>query len=747
MIDVAFVSGRLGNALFREADDYFLLPAYHDPIPVSGLEIREILQHGSEYSVLLNTSLPAIQERLERGVEQHNALFLLLTLLDVSVSLSARVMAGQSAQSLLDSDSVLSFVRNRLLSVPLPVEQRPHHRSVMQVAGEFGLVGEMLHEVFEAQPVIDQLRYEWSKTLDEAGVDTAAFSGYETELTDAGLFSNAVRAIQSQNLQQMNADIVRFAMSATIPSARAILTGFRSRIESTFWGAKKRTGVQGRLKLTNIREGSANRGGQSGDFISDLLSAAADSVEAGGRLGALESKLRVDKQISSIREMIFAGKNSIAEKYLGELLEFQLAQGDREYAVMSLCSLTAISLDANQLQMADRLSEYAVKLGEHDVVAHTIRAEVYKVRGQFQSALKAYEETIYRFPDCRYALNGYAEVLKELGEFGKAIERYVQVQHDFSDNPVAFNGQVSVLKAQGKFRAALSLAVSDAKRFPYDAVTRSVLAGSLMSLGKYDEGVRHYRLAVEYDPRAVRLVTAYAFALRSSGRYQQAIDLLDRYAVKNPDEVAVANAKATILRTVGRFDQALEIYNEVLTRYPTFTPAKFGAAAIKILLGQVDAAIRDLPREGMESELDWIGFRTYALSFVSLGDLDEAVGQLDWGVANCPWRAERTRMETALGFAQLTAKSSESVITLQHNLEHLEERAKQTRLIFLGAAQAQAGRQDIANVILKSIFRSRDPQLHTLNSNVIAFYTPNARTNSVDSESLYRQEMNLALSA
>jgi len=130
------------------------------------------------------------------------------------------VMAGQSAQSLLDLDSVLSFVRNRLLSVPLPVEQRAHRRSVMQVACEFGLVGDMLREVFEAQPVIDQLRYEWSKTLDEAGVDTAAFSAYETELTDAGLFSKTVLAIQSHNLQQMNADIVGFALSSTIPSAR-----------------------------------------------------------------------------------------------------------------------------------------------------------------------------------------------------------------------------------------------------------------------------------------------------------------------------------------------------------------------------------------------------------------------------------------------------------------------------------------------------------------------------------------------
>ncbi len=733
--------------MFREEDACFALALEGSQYPIGALDFEELLRFGSEYSVIQNTTLPFVKEQLASSVDSNNALFLTITLLDISVSLSARLLASQIVDTLLETNSNFSFVQNRLQSLPMPVQQRADRRSVMQLLANFPRTHDLLKVVFEAQPLIDQIRYEWVEMFRDAGTDSHALSDLETQLTEAGFFSAVVRAVDAKDLQRMNGEVVGFASSTDAPNSRAILTTFRSRIERAFWGPKKKLPSQSRLNLEETKEVHADKRHGTGDLIFDLLAAADDPGKAQRRVGALQAKARVDSQIAGIRELLFAGKTSKVEKYLKELLEFQLGQGDREYAVMSLCSLSAIAIDANQLEMADRLSEYALRLGEYDVVAHTIRAEVFKNRGHFQSALRAYEETNHRFPGNRYALNGYADVLKELGEFEQSIRRYIEIQQQFPEDPVAFNGQVSTLRAAGRFREALDVSFRNAKRFQFDPVARNVLGGCLATVGKLDEAVKQYRRAFELDASDPHLRVAYAYALRSVGRYREAIQVLDADHATGPRQSIIANSKANILRTIGELNPALTVYLDVLSMFPCYTPAKFGAAAVRILLNQVDDAVQDLPCDHMESELDWIGFRTYALSFISRDAANAAVERLKWGIANCPWRAERIRMETALGFAQIKAKNPESIVTLQHNLDRLEDRPKQTRLLFLGVAQAEAGDRVLANMILTRVFSSKDRELRSLNSALIDYYNPRNDAPPVDSALIYRQQMNLAMAA
>jgi tetratricopeptide (TPR) repeat protein len=337
--------------------------------------------------------------------------------------------------------------------------------------------------------------------------------------------------------------------------------------------------------------------------------------------------------------------------------------------------------------------------------------------------------------------------LKELGEFEQSIQRYIEIQQQFQEDPVAFNGQVSTLKAAGRFREALDLSFRNAKRFQLDPVIRQVLGGCLATVGKLDEAVKQYRRAFELDASDPHVRISYAYALRSAGRYREAIELLEAAHATGPRQAVIANSKANILRTIGELDRALTIYLGVISKFPSFIPAKFGAAAVRILLNQVDDAVQDLPCDNMESELDWIGFRTYALSFISRDAAGAAVERLKWGIANCPWRVERIRMETALGFAQIKAKNPESIVTLQHNLDRLEDRVKQSRLLFLGVAQAEAGDRFLANMILTRIFSSKDRQLRSLNSAIIDFYNPRSAAPPVDPALIYRQQMNLAMAA
>ncbi len=468
-------------------------------------------------------------------------------------------------------------------------------------------------------------------------------------------------------------------------------------------------------------------------------------------VGALESKARVDKQIAAIREVLFAAKYSLAERYLEDLVSFQLGQGDREHAAMSLSALTAIALDANQFEMADRLSSYALRLTSDDRVVYTSRAEVFKRRGHFDAALKAYEEAIERFRGDRWSLNGYADVLKEKGLFAESIARYKQTQREFPDDPVAFNGEVSVLKASGERRAAASLAVKYAKRFEYDSVTRSTLAGCLASLGKYDEAIRQFSVAIELNFSEIKIHMGYVNALRESGNLDAALRHTDAFLLKFPREYRMIQLKASLLRSGGRLDDAESLFTRLIELYPTYAPAVTGLAATRILQQRAAESRVTLPEDGMESELDWYGFRLRALSYASVGDYQDAALPLAYSLKECPWARERSKVETALGFVELhRGDYSKSITLLNKGLAKLEMSDQQLRVMLLGHAHALRGAIDVASILLGGMFSSKDATMRTTRNALVNEYgiaAGRSESESLEPWQIRTSELSLAMAA
>lgn len=719
-MEAAFLSGQLGKALYAEGELLFALEPGALPRPASLGEFREVSRAGSEYELISNTSIEALRELLEDRIQKHNALFLSLGLLDVELSLSTRVVVAQAVERLLAEARVYEFVSRRLLSVPLPVESRAHRQRSMGLILTFENAKSLLDEVFDAQPALDELWGAWRETLDEYAIDESARPALAAYFVDGGFFSESIRAIRGHDLLRFNSVVVQHSLlpqaSTVLKSARSFLTTFRSKVQSRIF-VKSEKATQRRLALRKSAPlprsvAHEDRDKAADDAVYDL----GDNRKIPRRiLGAFEAKTRVDKQIAAIREAIFGGKSVQAERYLQELLDFQLGQGDREHAAMSLCALTAISLEANQLDMADELSEFAVKLTSDDPVVYTTRAEVFRQRGHFHAALKAYDEAVQRFPRELYALDGRAEVKKEMGQFDESMKMYQEIQKLFPDDSVAFNGEVGVLRAMGDLRRALKLSVSYAKRFELDAVSRATLASCLASLGKYQDALRHYQAAISLDYSNVRVVLGYIFTLKSSGNLTAALEYASTALSRFPDTPSLVNAKAILLRGAYRLDEALDVHERLAKRFPSYTPAKFGAAAVRILRNEPDEAVRLLSEKTPESELDWFGFRILALSHLRMQNYEEAISRLEVGSEKCPWLKERVKFETTLGVAELQRKNSTRAVELFHkSLDRLEDREKQVRFVFLAHAQAESGSVDIAKVILGSLFAGRDPELITL---------------------------------
>jgi tetratricopeptide (TPR) repeat protein len=758
-MNAVLISGELGKAIFRQNGELYELRPGFAPVPACPQSLSDILKFGSEYEVLENTNTDAIEDLLEKRIERHNALFLVVSLLDPHLSLSTRIIAAQSVEDLLGQPEYQRFVMQRLLSIPMPLETRVRRQEIMLPLSSFPIVRAAIREVFDSQPTIDQVRYEWEETLNHNGIHAEARSGWEAELVDDGLFSDVVQTVQARDLQALNSHVVKRAIeSKTTEDVRnptAILTDFRSRLQKVLFAAEL-PGRQRKLHLRSSQDDNrVSRPGTTDDFISELIAGLNDPNKflTTRPISAYETKARVDKQISAIRDLLFAGKESLAQKYLEELLEFQLTHGERHFAAMSLCALTTISLDANQLEVAERLSGYAIKLDVNDPVVYGIRAEVFKHRGQFQNALKAYDEALARFPNARYLLNGRADVLQDLGRFDASLSAYAEAQQRYSDDPVAFSGRVGVLKAKGQFTDALRVAIQNTKLFPENSILRAALGSCLAAIGKFDEAAKHYKLAISLDPRNSSHVVACAFALKSAGKLAAALQVAESAVKKAPSAPSLWSLKAALLRAAGQFEESLESYEQAITKFPTYTPARFGGATVRILLGDSTQAQEILPSVNMESALDWYGYRAFALSFFTMGNQDEAVSRLKFGVNNCRWLKERLRLQTALGFVELQRKNTAaSLRVLQENISELVYDQQQIRLLLLGHAHAQLGDTKVANTILNNIVKSRDHHLGVVRSgivhcfrlqaNVVALFPPQDTP-----DELTTAELNLVLAA
>jgi tetratricopeptide (TPR) repeat protein len=749
MIEQAFVSGRLGKAVFSDKGILYALDRDGSLRIASQGEIQDVFLPRGEFKVVSNIQIPALEAMLSAETQRHDALFLTLSLLDSSLSLSTRIAVAQALESFFSDSGLRSITLQRVASVPLPLDVRAARKSTFNVVRSFAEIHAVLHEIFELQPVLDEV---WSSWLAVAQSDVPAqvVSEIQSRFVERGLFADAAFAIRRLDPLGLNSVFVTAAVDARLgqilPNSRQVLMMFRTDLHKKYFRQVRQSELPG--TRSSKHAAIVSRG--TPDYIASLLDNIEERTIKPDRLKPFESKQRVDRQIEGIREMLFAGKTSIAEKYLEELITFQITHGEREHIVKSLCSLTAIAIEANQLGIADQLSQYAMRVDSEDPVVYSVRAETFKNRGLFESALKIYGEAIAKFSNNRYALNGYADVLKEMGRFEEALDLYAKTQKQFRDNPVAFNGHAGVLKAKGLHQEALKEALETTKRFRTDAISRSTLAWILGSLGKYEEASRNYQLALQYEPNNVRIVVGYSYALKASGKLSEALGFLDSRLSKYGDVATLLNAKATLLRQCGRLREALSVYELTAKTFPTYLPSQFGAAAVKILLGQVEEAREYLPEQNLESELDWSGFRTFALSYVRAGQFEEAVRKLQFGIENCRWLQERTRFETCLGFVELKrSRLKASIAILQKGLDRLDRRDKDTRLVLLGHAQAELGEREIASALLKRLFISSDPELKNTRDAVVSSYGLNGAREKpfMASLELAEAELSLAMAA
>lgn len=718
MSTVAYVSGRIGKAFIVDNDQRWVIDQdmpQREPAPG---EINELFSDAAEYKKYSVSSIEAVRVHLDDEVLFQDALFLFLSGCDPELSLSTRILCGQELEPLFENSSLTERLTARLLSRPMPVAVRASRQETISLFSSFDHFSACLRHVFGQQECCDEVYAAWRETA--SGLPSDQASELEAELIEDGTMASIVEALSTKDLHVFNTEFVSQSLRHRAPSvsqmARDALSGIRESLRP-----RLRIGLP-RQRILPLKSRRGQRSVQSEDLIGDAMQKGG-AVEGSQRLSPFDAKTRVDKQIAGIASAFFSGREDLAEKYIADLVNFQFSNSEQEHLAKSLCNLAATAMDANMLEMADRLSRHAAELGINDPVVFTTRAEVLKNLGSFAASLEAFREAKIRFPHSEYAWVGIADVLNEMGRYELSLTAYSEAQERFADSPVPFNGYVSVLRSQGNRKKAVEYALTVVARFPGDAVSRSGLASALRDCGKYYQAVRQYQAALQLDGRNIRTILGFvgAFCLTNAGVHG-ALEYLEERLRIMPDNGSLLNAKANYLRRAGLFSESLAIAEKLICDQPTFTPARFSCAATLVTIGRNEEARQILPAtQNLRSELDWSGPRIYAIALAADGHFVESAEKLEHAIESCPWHRELVRLHTTLGYVQTKlGRAADSVMTLEHGFRSLDESTKQVRLVLLGHAQVMRGNCYVANTLLSSTVNSNDLLLGSLRQRYLA---------------------------
>ena len=361
--------------------------------------------------------------------------------------------------------------------------------------------------------------------------------------------------------------------------------------------------------------------------------AAAES--AGGRLfaeGGRARLLRAMGRLSEARERYlaaaveFKGWNEVEHVLVGAA-DTLIEMGQSEEAIIELKAITAeyplassawSSLAAALIDVG-KIDEALVNVGKfaankRTLVALTSRADVLAKAGQFDEAVRVYDELIVAYPSSVAALCGAARLYRWRGFFDKSRELYdiAAIRCPYSPRP--FQGKAALELETGRVFDAIQLYDQALKVAPYAPPAMVGLLRCFLSLGRHDEVIA----------RADELLTNHAYLI--------------------PARIA----KAQALYGLNRPDAALANLDEILVDHPHHVGALSAKANILIRSGQRSAAAQLLPDIQPVTQAEWLRFVMRALMAAPEAGTLTTANKLKWALGKCPFYPARKLLRSAL---------------------------------------------------------------------------------------------------
>ena len=505
----AVISGRAGLALLIEGESMMSLDVddLETLVPRSPNDLRFLLADADDLITLENTRREEVAQRLDLEHDIACALDMTLIALDSGASMELRAEAVAALDELLADARVIERLEFTMYATPLP--------------GSADLMGALFctevttaaaRSFFERldrdQAAIRSVREAWDALPDKFFGNEADRAVFHWTACNEGLFR--LLALSYGDPAKGSGFLIDALKNRSIASLR----NYREVIQQ--WSAPIRAAAGPNAPFESEYEGEYEE-------PAEIQHHSTGRDKRRRREPADLVLKKVDGQKELIVAAIRARDLTRAREILEELIEYQLKTSRPEHLAMSLCALAIKAKDlGNQtlrlemttrsveirpddgwawvqhgdaLREGGRFDEAAYAYAQAEIfrgvpVAETGRAELLRVTGKLEDALRVYEEAVAAHPENVVAKNGRAEVLKAQGKLIEAEEAFDEVIAAHPEDVVAKTGRAEVLKRQGRLSAALDAYKEILASRPNDLVARNARSCILAALGRYSEALR-----------------------------------------------------------------------------------------------------------------------------------------------------------------------------------------------------------------------------------------------------------------
>ena len=196
------------------------------------------------------------------------------------------------------------------------------------------------------------------------------------------------------------------------------------------------------------------------------------------------------------------------------------------------------------------------------------RGIAYKNKGEYDRAIRDYDQAIQLKPDFAYAFNNRGNAYSDKGEYDRAIRDFDQAIQLKPDYAYAFDNRGLAYSYKREYDRAIRDFDQAIQLKPDDAFAFNNRGAAYYYKGEYDRAIRDYDQAIQLKPDYARAFNNKANALNgkawklatSSSAYERdgvAAVLLAREAVGIYDDPPVRDTLAAAYAEAGQFDNAV----------------------------------------------------------------------------------------------------------------------------------------------------------------------------------------------
>ncbi|MEW8454447.1 MAG: tetratricopeptide repeat protein [Candidatus Thiodiazotropha sp.] len=497
---------------------------------------------------LNNIEKPEVLKTLRIESERSDLLLLILTILDQQIDDSSKTDLYSIAESYLNNNLNLNYIRGILYSKPLPINAIKNLPNNLHESQDH--LYHLIEDLLDSQNFLDAFHTYWRELISKFKLDNKDVALMEGTFTNLAVAFHLSRDTLPSNIYS-NLKFECLANLHQISNGRRVILD----IFNSYNNVKEEEKIHWPGDYKEITKETFQRK-RSKETIHDVFE-------------------QVNSQIKRISDFLNSGDTSHAEQFAKELISFQLSRGDNAYAAMSLCKLSEEAKNAGLYDLQLAWAQKAVATEPADGRSYGHVADAYMNLWHLDDARIWFEKCI-DVGDPGYGMSGLARIERALFNYDEALKLINISIEQGQATSHTYNIKAEILRDLGRLDESVGLYENLVKKFPEDSVSMCGLASAKTEQKEYKEAELIYRNAIDLYQNEQVPFTGLGFLLARQGNFKEAFEFLDQGIKLSKFHSPIPlMAKASALRMSGQFSEAIEVFSEINSKFPFFRDSRF----------------------------------------------------------------------------------------------------------------------------------------------------------------------------